>query len=304
MDSFEGAASDPASLHKYAYCNGDPVNNSDSSGHFTITETLTAQNVGLKARFAFAGLLGGLGGTSSAFDPAIGSGYNASAGELGAAFAQGFGAGFVLGFTATYYPNAVAVGGAFLGGASVGGALDSAINQGGVGNWSQVLFRAGTLGLGFAAPKSVTVRNLTAAFFEYFANLGSLVGRLGGKVLTVSRLQSLKANLKTKYGVTLRTADDAFLDELGARRNPPAAIGAAWDPEGKVIHLRRNATEYELQHEMLHMADDLGPNPPGTRLEAETRVYDALSQQKWLTKDEAIHAYRYYLRVRAEEGEK
>ena len=33
LDSFEGPQNDPLSLHKYAYCRGDPVNRSDPSGY-------------------------------------------------------------------------------------------------------------------------------------------------------------------------------------------------------------------------------------------------------------------------------
>ena len=40
MDTYEGSPQDPQSLHKYVYCNGDPVNNSDPSGNFAITEAL------------------------------------------------------------------------------------------------------------------------------------------------------------------------------------------------------------------------------------------------------------------------
>ena len=40
MDSYEGVQSDPASLHKYAYAHGDPVNNTDPSGHETLKTKL------------------------------------------------------------------------------------------------------------------------------------------------------------------------------------------------------------------------------------------------------------------------
>jgi RHS repeat-associated protein len=38
MDEFEGFGSDPSSLHKYTYCNGNPVNCIDPSGHFTLSQ--------------------------------------------------------------------------------------------------------------------------------------------------------------------------------------------------------------------------------------------------------------------------
>jgi RHS repeat-associated protein len=37
-DSFASNSEDPQSLHKYAYCNGDPVNGIDPSGQFTLVE--------------------------------------------------------------------------------------------------------------------------------------------------------------------------------------------------------------------------------------------------------------------------
>jgi RHS repeat-associated protein len=42
IDSFAGNDFDPQSLHKYAYCNGDPVNGIDLSGEFTVVEVLVA----------------------------------------------------------------------------------------------------------------------------------------------------------------------------------------------------------------------------------------------------------------------
>lgn len=41
-DPFAGHHSDPQSLHKYAYCHGDPVGGLDPSGWFTLGEVLSA----------------------------------------------------------------------------------------------------------------------------------------------------------------------------------------------------------------------------------------------------------------------
>ena len=38
MDNYEGSIDDPVSLHKYLYCNSDPVNNYDPSGYNTLAE--------------------------------------------------------------------------------------------------------------------------------------------------------------------------------------------------------------------------------------------------------------------------
>jgi RHS repeat-associated protein len=40
MDSFEGVSEDPPTLHKYAFCHGDPVNLADPSGHLIFTSNL------------------------------------------------------------------------------------------------------------------------------------------------------------------------------------------------------------------------------------------------------------------------
>ncbi len=45
MDTFAGLSLDPPSLHKYLYSHADPVNHLDPSGHITLGELATAQNV-------------------------------------------------------------------------------------------------------------------------------------------------------------------------------------------------------------------------------------------------------------------
>jgi RHS repeat-associated protein len=46
MDSWMGRANDPITLHKYLYGNGDPVNNIDPSGNFSLGEISVGQSIG------------------------------------------------------------------------------------------------------------------------------------------------------------------------------------------------------------------------------------------------------------------
>jgi len=45
MDTFQGAASDPITLHKYLYASADPVNNIDPSGNFSLVPFAVAQDI-------------------------------------------------------------------------------------------------------------------------------------------------------------------------------------------------------------------------------------------------------------------
>ena len=45
MDTFEGRNHDPATLHKYLYVHGDPVNGWDPSGEMTLAEVLAASGI-------------------------------------------------------------------------------------------------------------------------------------------------------------------------------------------------------------------------------------------------------------------
>jgi RHS repeat-associated protein len=45
MDSYEGRADDPVSLHKYLYTNADPANRIDPSGHFSLAELSTSNAI-------------------------------------------------------------------------------------------------------------------------------------------------------------------------------------------------------------------------------------------------------------------
>jgi RHS repeat-associated protein len=50
QDPYAGNEGDPASLHRYMYADADPVNNTDPSGMYTLTETQTSQDIGLRSR--------------------------------------------------------------------------------------------------------------------------------------------------------------------------------------------------------------------------------------------------------------
>jgi len=45
MDTFQGAASDPITLHKYLYASADPVNNIDPSGNFSLVSFATRAGI-------------------------------------------------------------------------------------------------------------------------------------------------------------------------------------------------------------------------------------------------------------------
>lgn len=80
VDTFEGVASDPITLHKYLYGNGDPVNNVDPTGMFSMPGLLASMGIG-----AVLGAIGG--GTYAAYTgksiwkgALIGAGLGAAAG--------------------------------------------------------------------------------------------------------------------------------------------------------------------------------------------------------------------------------
>ena len=91
MDSFEGFGSDPSSLHKYTYCNGNPINRFDPSGHNSYAETSVASGISLKTRLTYGTMWGLLGGSIEGIRSHL------DGGSYFAGFARGFGAGFVFG---------------------------------------------------------------------------------------------------------------------------------------------------------------------------------------------------------------
>jgi len=61
MDTFQGIASDPVTLHKYLYANADPVNNIDPSGNFSITGFSQAQQIQAQLQVSATANLAGIG---------------------------------------------------------------------------------------------------------------------------------------------------------------------------------------------------------------------------------------------------
>src|SRR5262249_47320484 len=93
MDEFEGRSNDPSSLHKYTYCENNPVTYADPSGMDpSLAETSIAQTISIQTRLAYGTMWGTLGGTIEGYKE------YAMGGSYAAGFAKGFAAGFVGGF--------------------------------------------------------------------------------------------------------------------------------------------------------------------------------------------------------------
>jgi len=96
MDEFEGFGSDPSSLHKYTYCNNNPVNRVDPSGYRSaLTEVLIVGAISGFVAAAVASLSRALGAWSGGAD--FLSGIDAAFDGIGKDFAEGFAAGFIGG---------------------------------------------------------------------------------------------------------------------------------------------------------------------------------------------------------------
>jgi len=62
MDSYEGSQFDPASLHKYNYCHGNPVNGVDPSGHeFSLIGTSISTCTAMYMAATYNGVIAGIG---------------------------------------------------------------------------------------------------------------------------------------------------------------------------------------------------------------------------------------------------
>jgi RHS repeat-associated protein len=57
LDPFNGNMGDPQSLHKYAYCHGDPVNGWDPSGESSITSIMCATTISMTVLMMTVGVL-------------------------------------------------------------------------------------------------------------------------------------------------------------------------------------------------------------------------------------------------------
>jgi RHS repeat-associated protein len=132
MDSYGGNAQDPASLHKYLYAHGNPVNGTDPSGRWNLSEVMITTTV--------VGTLGGMAGAAiGGIDSSLGGG---SFWE-GAATGAKWGAGLSVMSLVPGLGPVILTGGAFMGGYGIG----SAINE---GQYAQAAFRVATVAGSFA----------------------------------------------------------------------------------------------------------------------------------------------------------
>jgi RHS repeat-associated protein len=124
-DTYEGQATDPASLHRYSYAHNNPANLSDPSGH-TPTLAATMCNLGL--------LSGASAAAFAAWDDVIRTRGTVSNGEMLSHAASAFAFGAAAGVAAPYLVAASPAAAWVIGGVAVGGlgysVYDAAVNQG------------------------------------------------------------------------------------------------------------------------------------------------------------------------------
>jgi len=96
VDTFEGVVSDPITLHKYVYGNGNPVMNTDPTGQFSVTELVVTAGVSGVLAAMLTGAYGYAKGWSAG-QIARASTYAFFAGALGGAFTYGLAWGLAAG---------------------------------------------------------------------------------------------------------------------------------------------------------------------------------------------------------------
>ena len=141
--------------------------------------------------------------------------------------------------------------------------------------------------------------DLASAGRKLFGSKGTLDaienGRLGGKLYSSSKLDSLGEYLNRR-GFRLRLDGDEVL---------PPNVAAGFDGVKKELVFRRNATEFEVWHELSHLRQyqRIGPEAYSnlTRIQKEQFVFDLLenSKKRWygLSELERLEAIDYILRI-------
>ncbi|OUJ67776.1 zincin-like metallopeptidase toxin domain-containing protein [Hymenobacter crusticola] len=129
-------------------------------------------------------------------------------------------------------------------------------------------------------------------------------GYLGSKRLTKRMLGMYRPILAANYQVTLIVLKKgspvlAYMDANGMR--------AGFSAPQQTIYIRRDATYFELAHEMKHAKHwaQVGAQPYQdlSTLEKETYVFQELLREKHnLTSAELLDAFRYINKIRADQG--
>jgi hypothetical protein len=148
------------------------------------------------------------------------------------------------------------------------------------------LLMAGVLRTATAARRAVEPRGLLDAIEN---------GRLGGNLYSSTKLDSLGKYLNRR-GIRLRLDGDEVL---------PPNVAAGFDGVKKEIIFRRNATEFEVWHELSHFRHykTIGPEAYNslTRVQKEQFVFDMLenSKKRWygMSDLERRASIEYILRI-------
>jgi RHS repeat-associated protein len=129
-------------------------------------------------------------------------------------------------------------------------------------------------------------------------------GRLGGRIVTRAEIDRINSILK-KRKAWINPNADRYMNQYYPH-DYAVFERLDWPPDASRIVLRRNATQYELYHELKHWGDFNREGPAafeakyGGRfnLGAEESVYKYISKQNWLTPEQAAHAKNYIESVR------